>query len=90
MRKKLYEAINAMLARLGADGQITPMAPEVGDVMAEMALIDGGVYNPAFNGEEIDVRWNTWPEDEARAIYEELKQIFDGDAQEKKEHDRHD
>ena len=46
LTKELYNALKAMLARLGADGEINLAASEVVDVMTELEKVDGGAYRP--------------------------------------------
>jgi len=42
---ELYNAVNAMMARLGAEGTISSDAPEVNAVMGALHDIDGGALN---------------------------------------------
>ena len=46
--KPLYHAINKMVNQLGADGEITARDNLVGQVMAALEEIDGGVYQQDF------------------------------------------
>ena len=43
--EKLYHAVNRMMMRLGAVGEITATSNVAGEVMAALSSIDGGVYN---------------------------------------------
>ena len=47
--EQLYHAINRMMMRLGADGEITATSNEAGEVMAALESIDGGVYINEFS-----------------------------------------
>ena len=52
----LYERVNEMMDKLGADGQINTRANEVLVVMDALYELDGGVYDTekAFGGKEQD------------------------------------
>jgi hypothetical protein len=43
--KNLYHAVNKMMIKLGAEGEIRPRNTEPEEVMDALYLIDGGVYN---------------------------------------------
>ena len=45
MFRKLYVATNDMLARLGADGEVTPLTFEVLNLMEVMSHMDDGVFD---------------------------------------------
>lgn len=47
--KSLYHAVNDMMAKLGASGNITTRADEVSQVMDALHDIDGGVYKQDIN-----------------------------------------
>ena len=43
--KTLYVAVNELMSKLGADGEIHAQTKEAGDVMDALYEIDGGGYN---------------------------------------------
>ena len=49
---KLYHAVNLMMLRLGADGEVNSQQNEVGIVLSVLAEIDGGTYDSAFGKEK--------------------------------------
>ena len=48
--KALYCAVNKMMMRLGADGEITADQDESADVMTALHDLDGGVYDKKLAG----------------------------------------
>ena len=62
--ENLYHAVNRMMMRLGADGEITATSNEAGEVMTALSAIDSGVYNNKF-ALRVHVTWkdrrHDWP-----------------------------
>jgi len=48
----LYHVVNVMMMTLGADGEINTGQAVAGNVMAALAAIDGGQYNPELAGDD--------------------------------------
>lgn len=45
---RLYNAANAVAARIGADGEISTRSPEISTLMDALAEIDGGQWCPGI------------------------------------------
>ena len=45
---RLYNAANAVAVRVGADGEISAIAPEISTLMDALAEIDGGQWCPGI------------------------------------------
>jgi hypothetical protein len=54
--KKLYIAVNKMLARLGADGEVNTSTDEVCELMSTLSTLDVGFFDTSkvFDNQRID------------------------------------
>lgn len=49
---KLYHAVNELMCKLGADGEVNAHQDEACTVMSALADIDGGAYDDKFDGKQ--------------------------------------